>query len=123
MILAPLVADAVATMAAIASLVDCFTLTAKGRASQPRQAKCEYMLQIWAYIHIMGIYSHYGYIFTFPRCEYMMHPRFSWVRPHLAESTTSRPICEVKQPQAALVLRSVMTWEPAVSYSKKHFFF
>ena len=47
----------------------------------------------------------------------------SWVRPHLAESTTSRPICEVKQPQAALVLRSVMTWEPAVSYSKKHFFF
>ena len=34
------------------------------------------------------------------------------VRPHLVESTTSRPICEVKQPQAQLVLRSVMTWEP-----------
>ena len=34
------------------------------------------------------------------------------VRPYLVESTTSRPICEVKQPQAQLVLRSVMTWEP-----------
>ena len=41
----------------------------------------------------------------------------SWVRPHLVENTTSRPICEVKQPQAWLVLRSVMTREPQVSYS------
>ena len=39
------------------------------------------------------------------------------VRPYLVESTTSRPICEVKQPQASLVLRSVMTWEPGVSYA------
>jgi hypothetical protein len=44
-----------------------------------------------------------------------------WVRPYLAESTTSRPICEVKQPQAASVLRSVMTREPAVSYSQNIF--
>ena len=41
----------------------------------------------------------------------------SWVRPYLVENTTSRPICEVKQPQAQLVLRSVMTWEPWVLYS------
>ena len=39
------------------------------------------------------------------------------VRPYLAENTISRPICEVKQPQALLVLRSVMTWEPSVPYS------
>ena len=32
-----------------------------------------------------------------------------WVRPYLVESTTSRPICEVKQPQAPSVLRSGMT--------------
>lgn len=36
----------------------------------------------------------------------------NWVRPYLVENTISRPICEVKQPQAQLVLRSVMTWEP-----------
>jgi hypothetical protein len=46
-----------------------------------------------------------------------------WVRPYFGESTTSRPICEVKHQQAALVLRSVMTREPAVSYSQKSFFF
>ena len=40
-----------------------------------------------------------------------------WVRPHLVDHTTARPICEVKQPQASLVLRSVMTREPGVSYS------
>ncbi len=34
------------------------------------------------------------------------------VRPYLVESTTSRPICEVKQPQAQPVLRSLMTREP-----------
>ena len=45
-----------------------------------------------------------------------------WVRPYFGESTTSRPICEVKHQQAALVLRSVMTREPAVSYSQKSFF-
>ncbi len=28
-----------------------------------------------------------------------------WVRPYYAENTTSRPICEVKQRQAQLVLR------------------
>ena len=44
----------------------------------------------------------------------------NWVRPYLVESTTSRPICEVKQLQAQLVLRSVMTREPWVSYSQ-HF--
>ena len=27
-------------------------------------------------------------------------PRLGWVRPYLVESTVSRPICEVKQPQA-----------------------
>ncbi len=47
---------------------------------------------------------------------------YFWVRPYLVESTTSRPICEVKHQQAALVLRSVMTREPAVSYSQKSFF-
>ena len=47
---------------------------------------------------------------------------YLWVRPYLVESTTSRPICEVKHQQAALVLRSVMTREPAVSYSQKSFF-
>ena len=40
------------------------------------------------------------------------------VRPYLVESTTSRPICEVKQLQAQSVLRSVMTREPWVSYSR-----
>ena len=45
-----------------------------------------------------------------------------WVRPYFGESTTSRPICEVKHQQAALVLRSVMTREPAVSYSQKSCF-
>ena len=45
-----------------------------------------------------------------------------WERPYFGESTTSRPICEVKHQQAALVLRSVMTREPAVSYSQKSFF-
>ena len=44
-----------------------------------------------------------------------------WVRPYLVESTTSRPICEVKQLQAQLVLRSVMTREPWVSYSPTFF--
>ena len=39
-----------------------------------------------------------------------------WVRPYLVESTTSRPICEVKQPQAPSVLRSGMTREPGVTY-------
>ena len=39
------------------------------------------------------------------------------VRPYLVENTVSRPICEVKQPQARLVLRSVMTREPRVSYA------
>ena len=49
---------------------------------------------------------------------YLGMTTFCWVRPHLAECTTSRPICEVKQPQARLVLRSVMTWEPRVLYPK-----
>ena len=40
----------------------------------------------------------------------------SWIRPNSAESTTSRPICEVKQLQAWIVLRSVMTREPQVLY-------
>ena len=39
------------------------------------------------------------------------------VRPYYAENTTSRPICEVKQRQAQVVLRSVMTRELWVSYS------
>ena len=39
------------------------------------------------------------------------------VRPHLAESTVSRPICEVKQLQAQLVLRSGMTRELWVSHA------
>ncbi len=48
----------------------------------------------------------------------LLNPQaWNWVRPHLVENTTSRPICEVKQPQASLVLRSVMTWEPGVLYS------
>lgn len=56
-------------------------------------------------------------------CSLLSSSKATWVRPHLVESTTSRPICEVKQPQAPLVLRSVMTWEPGVSYSKKKTFF
>ena len=39
------------------------------------------------------------------------------VRPYLVENSPSRPIWEDKQPQAKLVLRSVMTREPLVSYS------
>ena len=39
-----------------------------------------------------------------------------WVRPYLVENTISRPICEVKQPQAWLVLMSEMTREPQVPY-------
>ncbi len=41
----------------------------------------------------------------------------SWVRPHYAESTTSRLICEVKQRQAQLVLRWAITRESWVLYS------
>ena len=44
-----------------------------------------------------------------------------WVRPYLVENTISRPICEVKQLQAKLVLRSVMTREPLVLVPP-HFF-
>jgi hypothetical protein len=40
----------------------------------------------------------------------------------LVGNTTSRPICEVKQPQATLVLRSEMTREPGVLYSNFFFF-
>ena len=45
----------------------------------------------------------------------------SWVRPYLAENI-SRPICEVKQPQAPSVLRSGMTRETGVSYSQNTVF-
>jgi hypothetical protein len=48
-------------------------------------------------------------------------PPRPWVRPYLVENTVSRPICEVKQPQAPLVLRSGMTREPVVSYSQLFF--
>ena len=40
-----------------------------------------------------------------------------WVRPHYSESTTSRPICEVKHCQAQLVLRWAITRESWVLYS------
>ena len=45
----------------------------------------------------------------------------SWVRPYLVENTVSRPICEVKQPQARSVLRSGMTREPRVLYPNTFF--
>lgn len=43
------------------------------------------------------------------------------VRPYLVENTVSRPICEVKQPQAWSVLRSGMTREPQVSHATRFF--
>ncbi|ORC85704.1 uncharacterized protein TM35_000331610, partial [Trypanosoma theileri] len=44
------------------------------------------------------------------------------VRPYLAECTISRPICEVKRPQASLVRRSVMVLEPGVPHPPQLFF-
>ncbi len=40
--------------------------------------------------------------------------QFYRLRPYQAESTGSRPISEVKQPRAGLVLGRETTWEPPV---------
>ncbi len=41
-------------------------------------------------------------------------PGFCWQRPYHVESTSSRPITEVKQRWARLVLGWVTAWEPRV---------
>ena len=44
-------------------------------------------------------------------------PSLSWQRPYHAENTSSRPIPEVKQHWARLVLGWETAWEPLVSLS------
>ena len=58
-----------------------------------------------------------------PRPAQRRVARHRRVRPYLVENSPSRPIWEDKQPQAKLVLRSVMTREPLVSYSPDFFLF
>ena len=69
-------------------------------------------------LHLALFGSVYIHVYN---CRYVVFTIY-WIRPYSGESTSSRPIWEVKHQQAWIVLAWVTSWEVRVLESYKHTF-